>query len=67
MIFNTIYDSDGKRRPFQYSRASFYISGRWPRRDGDTYGIVAPQPPIKIAEPARADDPSGDIRSSHVS
>lgn len=58
-IFNTIYDG-GRRIPYVYQRAQEFMSGRWHRRDGDTYGIVAPQPPIK--EPSSADDPPGDLR-----
>ena len=44
-----------------------FLSGRWPLRDGDSYGTVAAQPPIKLAEPEGADDQAGDLRSSHVS
>lgn len=46
-----------------------YLSGRWPLRDGDTYGIVAPQPPLigpgDGREPSdNADNPPGHIRST---
>jgi hypothetical protein len=34
-----------------------YLSGRWHRRDGNVYGIVAAQPPLKLPELKRADDP----------
>ena len=44
-----------------------YLSGRWPLRDGDSYGIVSAQPPLKIAEPDGADDQAGDIRPSNIS
>ena len=36
------------------------MSGRWHRRDGDVYGIVR-QP----GEPRDADNPPGDLRSTH--
>jgi hypothetical protein len=41
-----------------------YLSGRWHRRDGNVYGIVAAQPPLKLPEPDRADDPPGHLRPS---
>ena len=40
-----------------------YLSGRWHRRDGDSYGIVQAQPPIVLPEPDSADHPPGDLRS----
>lgn len=49
MIFNTIYDANRRRIPFQWAGSNIFMSGRWRRRDGDTYGIVPPQPPIKLA------------------
>lgn len=67
-VFNTIYDPKTRMRmPFWYPRALEYMSGRWHRRDGDTYANIPPQPPIKLAEPESADDPSGDIRSTTIS
>jgi hypothetical protein len=33
-----------------------YLSGRWHRRDGNVYGIVQAQPPLRLPEP-HADDP----------
>ena len=43
-----------------------FLSGRWPLRDGDSYGTIAAQPAIKLAEPdTDADDTAGDLRSSH--
>jgi hypothetical protein len=51
------------------------LSGRWHRRDGNVYGIVAAQPPLKLPEPRppsmgtdpqqafpHADDPPGHLR-----
>lgn len=32
-------------------RGARYMSGRWPLRDGDTYGAVAPQPPVTMPSP----------------
>lgn len=49
------------------------VSGRWPLRDGNTYGNVAPQPetvqrvgpPIeRIEEPGSGDDQAGDLRAT---
>jgi hypothetical protein len=45
---------------------NLYLSGRWHRRDGDSYGIVQAQPKLKLPEPESADDPSGDIRPPHI-
>jgi hypothetical protein len=45
-----------------------YLSGRWPLRDGDGYGIVSAQPPLiadkATAELPDADNKTGDIRST---
>ena len=41
------------------------LTGRWPLRDGDSYGTISAQPPLKIAEPEGADGQAGDIRSSN--
>jgi hypothetical protein len=43
-----------------------YVSGRWPLRDGDTYGIVAAQPEEHTSPepPVHADRPPGHLRSS---
>lgn len=44
-----------------------WLSGRWPRRDGNSYGIVAAQPPIQEPSPepaVHADDPTGYLRST---
>lgn len=38
------------------------MSGRWHRRDGDSYGIVR-QPGVKRLEPDRANNQTGDLRS----
>lgn len=67
---DTVYDKDGRRVPFLYPRGLRYMSGRWLRRDGDTYGTVAPQPqtPLPRPEPAvHADNPTGHLRPSEVS
>ena len=44
-----------------------FLSGRWPLRDGYSYGIVASQPALKISEPESGDSPPGDIRPLNVS
>lgn len=44
--------------------AGLYMSGRWHRRDGDSYGIVQRQP--KVPVPDNADDPPGDLRPSDL-
>ena len=44
-----------------------YLSGRWPLRDGDTYGSIAPQPILAApaAEPEiNANSPTGHLRST---
>lgn len=66
---NTIYDRSGKRVPYQYAGGNRFMSGRWYRRDGDTYGNVAPQPktpPPSPEPPVHADDPTGHLRPTEV-
>lgn len=63
IVYNTIYDPvTHQRMPFQFTGGNVYMSGRWRRRDGDTYGNIAPQPPIELAEPDSADDTPGHLR-----
>lgn len=58
-----------------FAAANRYMSGRWPRRDGDTYGIVQAQPKVTTlpTPPVLPDNDmvtpdangaAGDIRSS---
>lgn len=65
---NTIYDH-GRRMGYAFRPSLRYMSGRWPRRDGDTYGIVAAQPvnPLPSPEPTvDGNDPTGHLRPSEV-
>lgn len=61
----------GVKHTQQAVNAPHYLSGRWPLRDGDTYGIVAAQPrETTSAEPkvpTNGNDPAGHLRSSDVS
>ncbi|HEY2530262.1 MAG TPA: hypothetical protein VGJ20_20390 [Xanthobacteraceae bacterium] len=43
-----------------------YLSGRWPLRDGDSYGIVPAQPNVteKVGPKIDGNDPTGHLRSS---
>ena len=69
MSFNSIYDASGNRVPYDHTGGNVRMSGRWPRRDGDTFGIVARQPatPQPSPEPeVSANDPTGHLRPSPV-
>jgi hypothetical protein len=57
------------RRAIALGRTMRFLSGRWPLRDGDSYGIVQAQPKpaeLPTAEDVkgilRADDPPGHLR-----
>ena len=68
-ILTSIYDRAGNRVPYRYRVPRPLMGGRWPLRDGDTYGIVQRQPPLafdpKTVElPDNADHQAGYIRSS---
>jgi hypothetical protein len=45
-----------------------YLSGRWPLRDGNVYGSVAPQPDVDTNTGPAVDgnDPTGNLRSTNV-
>lgn len=46
----------------QSLNAPLLMGGRWPRRDGDSYGIVQAQPPLAIPkDPLDGDGKTGDL------
>lgn len=50
--------------PAPIHRGARYMSGRWPLRDGDTYGAVAAQPPVMTPSPMPHPEPGhGDFRA----
>jgi hypothetical protein len=48
--------------------APHYLSGRWPLRDGNSYGTVAPQPSISetVGPAVDGNDPTGNLRSTNI-
>ena len=71
MTNNSIYDrarTGMPRRPYEYTGSNIYISGRWPRRDGDSYGIVQAQPKISetVGPKIDANDPTGNLRPTVI-
>jgi len=45
-----------------------YLSGRWPLRDGDSYGTIAPQPNVSetVGPAIDGNDPAGNLRPTNI-